>query len=296
MPHRVRHSRSHWLTRCVTPALAVLLSACSPFKALNAFNTDRAQQVSLDQAYGADPRQRVDIYAPRQAASLPVVVFFYGGSWNSGERRDYAFVGDALASRGIVAVIADYRLYPEVRYPAFVQDAAQATRWVRSHIGAFGGDPDRIFVAGHSAGAYNAAMVALDSRWLNALGSDPSMLRGWIGISGPYDFLPIDNDAVKPAFHFPDTPADSQPIVHVTATSPPALLLTGTADTTVNPERNTLGLARALTAAGVSVTVRTYAGIGHAMTVGAFARPLRWRASVLDDLTTFVLQPSAKAR
>jgi len=289
-------SRTRLFALWVAPLLASALAACSPFKALNAFNPGDAYQASPNLAYGAEPRQQLDIYAPKQAADLPVVVFFYGGSWNSGSRADYAFVGDALASRGIVAVIADYRLYPEVTYPAFVEDAARAVAWVRIHIGKFGGDPNRLFVAGHSAGAYNAAMVALDARWLAPFGVDPSILRGWIGIAGPYDFLPIENEAVKPAFHFPNTPPDSQPIRHVTADAPTTLLLAGTADTTVNPIRNTEGLAKALTEAGVPVTVKTYDGVGHAMMVGVIARPLRWRAKVLDDMTRFVLEQSASVK
>ena len=118
-----------------------------------------------------------------------MVVFFYGGSWNSGSRDDYGFVGEALASRGIVVVIADYRLYPQVRYPAFLQDNAHAVAWTYQHIAEHGGDPHQLYVMGHSSGAYNASMLALDPRWLKAVNLSPTMLKGWIGLAGPYDFL-----------------------------------------------------------------------------------------------------------
>lgn len=268
------------------------LTACSPLTVLNGAVPDNASRIVTDVAYGDDPRQRVDIYAPPGVRNPPVVVFFYGGSWRNGSRADYKFVGDALASRGILAVIADYRLYPDAAYPDFLDDCARAVAWTLRHVADYGGDPARVFVAGHSAGGYNAAMIALDPRWLQRQGASPSMLRGWIGMAGPYDFLPIVAASLKPVFHFPGTPPDSQPITHVTAHAPPTLLMAGMADTTVDPHRNTEGLAAALRAAHVPVTLVRYDGLGHALLAGALARPLRWRAPVLDDLAGFVLDAS----
>lgn len=275
----------------IAALLLALLSACSPLTVLNGVIPDDASQTTRAQPYGPQARQRLDIYAPVNAQAAPVVVFFYGGSWRSGERADYRFVGDALASRGMVAIIADYRLYPEVSYPGFLQDAAAAVAWTQQHAAAYGGDPGRLFLAGHSAGAYIAAMLALDPRWLQGAGSSPAALAGWIGLAGPYDFLPIVDRDVKPVFHFPNTPADSQPLWHAHAGSPPALLLAGTADTTVDPQRNSAGLAHALQAAGACVRLIEYPRLGHKLLVGALARPLRWRAPVLDDIAAFISRP-----
>lgn len=274
--------------------LTAALAACSPLRVLNGVVPDGASRLSEGVAYGNDARQKLDIYAPPGVERPPVVVFFYGGSWTNGSRKDYKFVGDALNSRGILAVLPDYRVYPQVGYPGFVDDSAHAVAWTLGHIAEYGGDPTRVFVAGHSAGAYNAAMVALDARWLARFDARPAQLAGWIGISGPYNFLPIQDEAVKPVFHFPDTPADSQPIHHVTRAAPPALLLTGGDDKVVDPGINTGELAAALRAAGVPVTEKTYPGKGHAITVGAFARPLRWTAPVLDQVSDFVRSEPAR--
>jgi acetyl esterase/lipase len=275
-------------------AAALALTACSPLKILNATVPDNASRVVAGIPYGADPRQELDVYVPPGVATPPVVVFFYGGNWDSGSRGQYKFVGDALASRGIMAVIADYRVYPQVTYPAFVEDAAGAVAWTLRHIGEYGGDAHHVFVAGHSAGAYNAAMVALDPRWLGEFGATPGMLSGWIGIAGPYDFLPIVAEGIKPVFHFPDTPADSQPIAHATSAAPPTLLVTGTSDHVVDPNRNSGRLADALRAAHVDVRVESYDGVGHGLLVGAFARPLRWSAPVLADVAGFVTDVAAR--
>ncbi|MFJ5298341.1 alpha/beta hydrolase [Pseudomonas sp. NPDC088368] len=266
-----------------------LLMGCSPLKVLNAFTPGGTFTRTADLGYGSDPRNRLDIYTPVDApADAPVVVFFYGGSWNSGSRTDYSFVGEALASRGIVAVLADYRLYPQVHYQGFLDDSARAVGWTRQHIREYGGDPDRLYVMGHSAGGYNAAMLALDPKWLATVGMKPSMLSGWIGLAGPYDFLPIENPEVKPVFYFPNSPPDSQPINHVSAASPPALLMAAKDDTLVNPERNTGGMAKQLRELGVPVRELYFSKPGHATLVAAFSRPMRGLAPVLDEVVRFV--------
>lgn len=277
----------------LTLILAVLLigaiAACSPLQTINALTPESTYTLTPDLAYGNGARELLDIYAPKGGPALaPVVVFFYGGNWNSGSRKDYKFVGEALASRGILAVIADYRLYPEVRYPAFLEDSAQAVAWTFREIQRHGGDPKRLFVMGHSAGAYNAAMVALDMRWLAQSGLSPAILRGWIGLAGPYDFIPIENADAKPVFFAPDTPPASQPINHVTALAPSSLLIASTKDSLVNPVRNTGGLARKLRAAGRPVEEIYTGHTSHTTLVGSLARPLRMLAPTLDLVERFV--------
>ncbi len=268
---------------------ATPLAGCSWGGALAA-TTPSDVRVVEGLAYGDDPRQRLDVIAPAAttAGGAPVAVFFYGGSWNRGERADYRFVGRALAARGIVAVIPDYRVYPQVRYPDFLRDSARALAWTRREIGAHDGDPARLFVAGHSAGAYNAAMLALDPRWLGEAGLSPDALAGLVGLAGPYDFLPIENPEVRPVFHHPAYPPDSQPIRHVGGFRRPVFLGAAESDRLVDPRRNTVQLAARLRAAGVPVVERLYPRANHATLVGAFSGPLRWVAPVLDDVAAFV--------
>lgn len=269
--------------------LLAAMSACSPLKMLNALTPDGTFDKTEGIAYGDDPRQKLDVYVPRHAVeNAPVVVFFYGGSWNSGSRSDYSFVGEALASRGIVAVLADYRLYPQVRYPLFLEDGAKAVAWTHEHIRQFSGDPKRLYLMGHSSGAYNVAMLALEPQLLGAVGMSPSDLSGWIGLAGPYDFLPIKNPEVRPVFFWPDSPPQSQPINHVSRGAPPALLMASRDDDLVNPTRNTGGLASKLRAAGVPVQDLYYARTSHATLVATLSRPMRGLAPVLDEVTSFV--------
>ncbi|MFJ2487400.1 alpha/beta hydrolase [Pseudomonas sp. NPDC087639] len=267
----------------------LLLSACSPVKLLNALTPDSTFEKTTGIAYGDDPRQKLDVYVPRDAlADAPVVVFFYGGSWNSGAREDYAFVGEALASRGIVAVVADYRLYPQVRYPLFLEDNARAVAWTRAHIREFSGNPQRLYLMGHSSGGYNAAMLALDGDLLAAVGMSPKDISGWIGLAGPYDFLPIVNPDVRPVFFWPDSPPQSQPINHVNRGAPPALLIAASKDNLVNPTRNTGGLAHKLREAGVPVQDLYYSRPNHITLVATLSRPLRRLAPVLDQVVGFI--------
>lgn len=293
-----QHGKYPWLRWCFLLLWLPVLAGCSGVGIINALTPGGQTQAFEAIAYGEAPRQRLDIYRPQDAdGNAPVVVFFYGGTWREGAREDYRFVGRALASRGIVAVVADYRLYPEVRYPDFVEDSAQALAWAYRHIARYGGDPQRLFVMGHSAGAYNAAMVALDARWLAAQSLSPDILAGWIGLAGPYDFLPITNEDARPVFEWPNTPPDTQPIAHVSDQAPPALLMASHRDTTVNPERNTAGMAHALRSYGVAVTERYADRTSHVTLIAALAWPLRWLGPVLDEIDMFVhdTRPRAEA-
>jgi acetyl esterase/lipase len=278
-------------------AVALTLAACSPLRAINALTPASTYIKTADVPYGARPRQKLDVYTPAGTKSpAPVVVFFYGGSWNSGERPDYEFAAEALASRGMVAILPDYRLYPEVRYPDFLIDSAQAVSWAAKEASRYGGDPKRLFVMGHSAGAYNAAMVALDKRWLGQFGMAPEILRGWIGLAGPYNFLPIQNPDVKPVFFHPNTPPESQPVNHVAKSAPPALLIAPQSDDLVNPARNTGRLAQVLRENDVPVTEIYFDRVNHITLVGSLSRPLRHFAPTLDAITRFVEKESAQAK
>ena len=280
--------------KCVLLVLAALVllgtvAACSPLQTINALTPSTTYVRTDDLSFGSDAREQLDIYAPSDVkGGAPVVVFFYGGSWNMGSRKDYKFVGEALASRGILTVIADYRLYPQVRYPAFLEDSAAAVAWTAREVQKYGGDPKKMFVMGHSAGGYNAAMVALDARWLGKSGMNPSMLRGWIGLAGPYDFIPIKDENVRPVFFFPNTPPESQPINHVTAGAPSTLLVASNKDTLVDPVRNTGGLAAKLRGVGVPVQEMYFDRTSHTSLIGSLARPLRGLAPTLDLIERFV--------
>jgi acetyl esterase/lipase len=287
------------ITGLGTVALLLALGACAPLATLNALAATDSHTRVPDIAYGTLPRQRLDIYRPTgdpPKGGWPLVMFFYGGSWNSGERAQYGFVGSALASRGVLSLVADYRLYPEVRFPDFLADSAQALAWGLSHAADHGGNPGRVFVMGHSAGAYNAAMLALDARWLAATGHTPRELAGFIGLAGPYDFLPIINPDAQPVFFHPNYPPDTQPMAFASAEAPPSFLAAGRTDTLVNPERNTEALAARLSAAGVPVRLHRYEHANHVTLIGAFGLPLRWLAPVLDDVASFVSNaPAVKA-
>lgn len=261
----------------------------SPVAVLNAVSASGRVSVTRDIAYGPEPRQRLDVYAPAAPApGRPTVVFFYGGSWDSGSKADYAFVGQALAQQGYVAVLPDYRLYPDVRWPDFLRDCALATRWARDHAAAQGADPSRLVLMGHSAGAYNAVELALDKRWLAAAGVDPVRdVRAVVGLSGPYDFLPVRSAELKAIFGPEDQRPDTQPINHVDGHAAPLLLIVGDKDTVVSPG-NTDRLAAKVKAAGGVVRVIHYPGAAHATTVAALAGPLRWIAPTLRDVRAFV--------
>ena len=202
--------------------------------------------MTRDVRYAAGERNSLDVYAPDSTSFSPVVVFIYGGGWKDGEKSQYRFVAAALAARGFLTVVPDYRLYPEVRFPVFLRDNAAAVAWTKANIARFGGDPRRIFLMGHSAGAYNVAMLTLDKRWLGEAGLDPDRdLSGMIGLSGPYDFLPLHDPVLETIFAPAGNLCLTQPITFARGNAPPMLLATGTNDTTVLP-RNTQHLAAAI--------------------------------------------------
>lgn len=259
---------------------------------LSVFNTlspkDRGSRlVARDVAYGPGERQKLDIYAPRHAIGpVPVVFFVYGGSWMDGDRHNYGFAGRALAALGYVTVIADYRLVPEVEYPGFLHDGVMAFDWVAHRVAQYGGDARRMALMGHSAGAYNAAMLALDPAYLRRNGSI-DRVRCVVGLSGPYDFFPFDGPISLRTFGAVPEPRMTQPINHVTAAAPPMLLGHGERDQLVHP-RNSVALAARLRQAGVAVEHVRYPKLGHAEPLLALSRPARGLAPVLADVAAFL--------
>ena len=282
--------------RTLFAMLPALLTACSALDVLNATVPSDTYRTIANLPYGDQPRQNLDLYMPSRpladkalvTGGAPMVVFFYGGSWSNGNRADYRFVGEALAAQGIVTLVADYRLSPAFRYPVFLQDSALATRWAFDNAQKYGADPARVFVMGHSAGAYNAAMLALDKRWLGGVGLSPARLAGWIGLAGPYDFLPIGDRKTQVAFEWPNTPPDSQALFHASSASPPALLLAPEKDSLVNTQRSTVGMTQRLRSSGVQVESELYDTVSHISIVATMASVLRSRAPVLERVTGFV--------
>jgi len=267
----------------------LVLAACSPLGVYNSLvPKDAGVTVAASGvAYGSDPRQKLDVYRP-EGASRGVVVFIYGGSWSSGARGDYSFVGNAFAAQGYTTVIPDYRLVPQVRYPAFIEDTAKAVAWAYRNAATFGSDPGRLFVAGHSAGAYNAMMVALAPEFLRAEGLSPRILRGVAGLSGPYDFLPLDVRSTRDAFGAASDLASTQPVNRVApGRGVDAIFLGhGEADTLVFP-RNSRLLAERLRRAGKTAETRFYVGVDHPGTLLAIARNRRDETPVLADVIDF---------
>jgi len=243
--------------------------------------------VTRDVAYGPGERARLDVYRPTGAFALPVIVFFYGGSWQWGARADYKFIAALLAKRGFVVAVPDYRLFPEVKFPDFLTDCAAAVAYMMGRAAAFGGDGGQVFLAGHSAGAYNAVSLAVNGAYLESQGSSPDALAGVVGLSGPYDFLPLRDPVIKDIFSAPDDIRLTQPITFAREGTPPMFLAHGGRDVTVLP-RNMTALAARLRAAGSVVETRIYPKLGHVGILLAALPVFSWRAPVLGDVLGFI--------
>ncbi len=264
------------------------------FAALKVFNALVSKDtgtriVAKDVPFGRDVRQQLDIYVPIEAKSrIPIVLFVYGGSWSDGNRSNYEFVGRAFAASGYLTLVMDYRLHPEHKFPAFVEDVALAISWAEHQGARFGGDPSSIFVVGHSAGAYNASLAILDSRYLKDANANPSAVRGVATLAGPFDFLPLDTDVTIATFGSVNDLASTQPINFVRPDSPPFLLLSGIADTTVYP-KNSRTLAQRMKGVGASVETKEYKDMNHTGILIALSKPMRKETSpVLRDILTFL--------
>ncbi len=275
-------------------AFAVLaLLGCTPAGLLNTVSRlsgdGNARLAARRIAYGPGPRQTLDVWVPQRAGDspLPVVLFLYGGAWVSGSRGEYGFAGRAFAAAGFVAIVADYRLVPQVRFPAFVEDAALAVKWVRDQVAQYGGDPARITLSGHSAGSYAAAMLALDRHFLADIGVDPRIIRAAALMSGPYDFYPFTEQRGRDALGAWPRPLETQPITFARADAPPLMLIHGTADTVVKP-RNSQALADRLRALGAPVELRLYPGKSHNDVIISLSPAFRGSTPALADSIAFL--------
>ncbi|MDE0855243.1 MAG: alpha/beta hydrolase [Nevskia sp.] len=275
--------------RALFLVLASLLavSACSSRQLLNATASDSGYTLSQNVVYDDSTGLKLDVYAPEGAANAPVVVFFFGGRWSSGDKQDFKFVGQAMAARGFVAVIPNYRLYPQVHYPDFVYDSARAVVWTHQHIASYGGGASRIVVMGHSSGAYNAAMLALDPEFLLHAGGNRNWVRGMIGLAGPYDFLPLTDPDLRELLGPPESYDRTQPVFHVDGNNPPLLLMHGGKDETIDI-KNTQSLFDRIKRAGGTADMEIYPGLDHSRILDVVGARLQGNATVMDKVDAFV--------
>jgi len=271
----------------LAPIAGLVAAACSPLGLLNSLGPrdGGVRRVAREIAYGDDPRQRLDLYAPTAPGTYPVLVFFYGGGWDSGSRDLYGWAAQALAAQGFVVALPDYRVVPQVVFPAFIEDAAVATARAADVAAAYGGDPERVGVLGHSAGAHLALMISLDRRYMQAV-DRPGLIRAAAGLAGPYDFLPFDVGASRNAFGRAPDPTLTQPVTFVRPDAPPIWLGHGTADVVVHAEDTTI-LDQRMKAVGGRSEAKLYPGLDHADLIATFSPLFRKKATILADVTGF---------
>lgn len=228
----------------------------------------------------------LDIYRPQGSVArpVPVVLFFYGGGWQRGQREQYRFVGRRLAQQGVLAIVADYRTFPRAGFPDFVDDAALAVAWTRDHARRYGGDPQRLFLAGHSAGAQIAALLGTDPRYLTRRGMRPDDLAGVIGLAGPYDF--VINGQYTKVFGPPAQWPQAQAINFVDGNEPPFLLIHGDGDRVVE-SRDSVELDAKLRAAGGEARLLILPGGGHSAPLAGLYDPNR-SPTVLPAIVAFL--------
>ena len=254
---------------------------------------DGAIRLVTAERYGKDPAQKLEMFVPQGAkGTLPLVVFIHGGGWSSGDPHDYRFIARTLCAHGYAVVLAGYRLYPQAKYPAMLEDGAAALRWVHDNAAKFGGDPARMALMGHSAGAYNVIMLSLDPQWLKAVGLETSAIRGTVSLAGPFDFLPFETPATIHSFGDAPDPSMTQPVNFARKDAPPLLLVTGDADTRVKP-RNSRALARRMTEAGTATEPVLLEGVSHEGSIMMFARPFSRDTRALDAVLPFLAKVTA---
>lgn len=265
------------------------LDGCTDVQVLNTLAPRSEIRITHSITFDAAHHLQLDVYQPKTVENAPVIVFFWGGRWEDGDKSMYRFVGAELASKGFVVVIPNYRLYPQVRFPSFINDSARAVAWTHKHIAAYGGSPNKIVLMGHSAGAYNAAMLALDPAYLHAVGGSRHWIRGMIGLGGPYDFLPLKKDDLKAIFGPPGQYPLTQPIHWADGSNPPMLLIESWADTVVYP-KNTLNLYAKIKKNGGPIEKLMVDDLSHPMLIGVVSNLLSFHAPILPKIVDFVHQ------
>jgi acetyl esterase/lipase len=265
----------------------VATTGCSPLVLVNGLSPSGHYELRSDLAYGSHARQTLDVYTPLAVKGpAPMVIFFYGGGWREGSKDNYRFVASSLTEAGYVVVIPEYRVFPEVVFPEFIDDGADAVAWALQHASEFGADSDKVFLMGHSAGAHIAAMLITDQHFLASNGIDADTLAGFVGLSGPYNFLPLESGYLLEVFPEHNRNA-SQPINYVTDKTPPALLIHGTGDDLVYAS-NSETMAQRLAEHGVDVTLKLYEGVGHARVAVELSPPFDFTGETLADTLEFL--------
>ncbi len=282
-----------WWSVLIFLLISFGLQGCSGVTILNTLSPRDGVQVTRSIVFDRQHELKLDVYQPANAHAAPVIVFFWGGRWEDGDKSMYRFVGAELASKGFVVVIPNYRLYPDVTFPAFVNDSAKAVAWTHEHIGQYGGSTNKIVLMGHSAGAYNAAMLALNPAYLKAVGGSRQWIRGMIGLGGPYDFLPLVEPDLKAIFGPPSQYPVTQPIHWADGTNPPMLLIESRADTIVYP-KNTRNLYAKIKENGGPVEKFMVDDLSHPMLIGVVSNVLSSQSPILQKIVSFVVQVTSE--
>jgi acetyl esterase/lipase len=292
----IKNNFNRYVTVLMASLIAGMGVACSPVKILNAMVPENGYSLIAAVPYGELKRQKLDIYVPKVAQAnnnkkvnrpKKVIIFYYGGNWDAGERGDYKFVAEALTSQGYIVVIPDYRLYPDLLFPAFMADPVSAAKWVKTHINQYGGDSNQVFLSGHSAGAHIAVMMAINPQYLAVASLKPNDFVGIIGLAGPYDFLPLKVERLKTIFGAEAEQWKSQPIHFVDGKNPPLLLAYGKKDDIVWP-RNSINLAKKVKENNGLVDLVAFESYSHVDMVAKLAKPLRSDSKLLKTMTNFI--------
>lgn len=282
-------------------------NASPGLKLLNVVSSNSGISVTKDLNYGDEPDQNLDIYYPQKLATAinsnqelkatyPLIVFVHGGSWENGNKEQYAFVGQSLAKAGYVTAVINYRKAPEHRYPQFVQDTAQAIAWSYNNADKFFADANNMAVVGHSAGAFNVVAAVSNADFLAPYDLQPSDIKAVVGMAGPYSY---DFRKYSSRSAFPDTasPDEVMPDRLLKAGSsgqqPDYLLMTAENDKLVHIS-NTEKMAQALADAEINVVTEEIKGANHATSIAAMSTSLTWVNSVRQQLLSYLDQKLKK--